>query len=147
MSAPVSLKQLTDELDQLEQKAAKDIGGAFDEKELEQLRIKLLGKKGSLSKILGSMRTLTSVERPLVGQRANVLKNELQNLLSNRLKSLKDQALEELISKETIDVTIPPLGIPFGHRHPLITTTEQIIDLFCGLGYDCLLYTSDAADE
>ena len=136
MSETVSLNQLTDELDQLEQKAAKDIAEALNEIELEQLRIKFLGKKGSLSKILGSMGSLTTSERPLIGQRANVLKNELQNLLTNRPKNLKNKALEDLISKETIDVTIPPLGIPFGHRHPLITTTEQIIDLFCGLGYE-----------
>ncbi len=136
MSETVSLKQLTGELDQLEQKAVKDISEALDEGALEQLRISFLGKKGRLSIILGSMGKLTSDERPLIGQRANILKKQLQDLLANRLESLKTKALDELVSKETIDVTMPSSGIPFGHRHPLISTTEQITDLFCGLGYE-----------
>ncbi len=136
MGLTVSLKQLTDELDQLEQKAVKDVQAALNEEALEKLRISLLGKKGRLSKVLGSMANLTSSERPLVGQRANVLKNQLQQLFDNRLRSIKNKALEASIAKETIDVTIPPTGFPFGNRHPLITTTEQIIDLFCGLGYE-----------
>ena len=135
MGATVSLKQLTDELHQLEQQAAKDISEALDEEALESLRVALLGKKGSLSRILGSMGKLDTSERPIIGQRANLLKNQLLELLSKRLNSLKEKALEEMVSKETIDVTMPPSGIPFGHRHPLITTTEHILDLFCGLGY------------
>ncbi len=136
MSETVSLKQLTDELDQLETKAVKDISEALDEQALEHLRISLLGKKGRLSRILGSMGGLKSSDRPVIGQRANVLKNQLQDLLTNKLKRLKNKALDELLSKEKIDVTMPPSGIPFGHRHPLISTTDQIIDLFCGLGYE-----------
>ena len=136
MSETVSLKQLTDELDQLEKKAAKDISKALDEEALEILRIGLLGKKGRLSNILGSMGRLENSERPVIGQRANVLKGQLQELLANRLKDLEQKALDELISKEKIDVTMPSIGIPFGHRHPLITTTDQIIDLFCGLGFE-----------
>ena len=135
MDVTVSLKQLTDELNQLEQQAVKDISEALNEKAVDNLRISLLGKKGSLSKILGYMGKLDGSERPLVGQRANLLKNQLQGLLSARLSALQDEALDQLISKERVDVTMPSSGIPFGHRHPLVDTTEQIVDLFCGLGY------------
>ncbi len=136
MSSSVSLQQLTKELDLLEAEAAKDISEASDDGTLEKLRLSFLGKKGRLSAVLGSMGKLQGAERPLVGQRANILKSQLQELISKRLEILKFQALEELISKETIDVTAPPSGIPQGHRHPLIATTEQIVDLFSGLGYN-----------
>ena len=135
MSAIISLKQLTDQLDALEAEAVSAITAANDADALEQLRVSLLGKKGRLSGVLGAMGRLPGNERPLVGQRANVLKTQVQELLAERLQVVKSAALAERLARETIDVTAPPSGIPMGHRHPLITTTEQIVDLFCGLGY------------
>lgn len=135
MSAIISLKQLTDQLDALEAEAVSAIRAATDADGLEQLRVSLLGKKGRLSGVLGAMGKLPGNERPLVGQRANVLKTQVQELLAERLQAVKSAALAERLARETIDVTAPPSGIPMGHRHPLITTTEQIVDLFCGLGY------------
>ncbi|NDD44803.1 MAG: phenylalanine--tRNA ligase subunit alpha, partial [Synechococcaceae bacterium WB9_4xB_025] len=135
MSATVSLQQLTDQLEALEAEAAEAIAAAADAEALEQLRVGLLGKKGRLSGVLGAMGKLPGDERPLVGQRANVLKTQVQELLSQRLQAVKSEALEARIAAETLDVTAPPSGIPAGHRHPLITTSEEIVDLFCGLGY------------
>ncbi len=135
VSETLPLKQLTDELYCLEQKAAEDISQVQDELSLEKLRVNLLGKKGSLSKILGAMGGLSSSDRPIIGQRANLLKSELQALISERLTSLKAKALNELVAKEALDISIPPKGVSLGHRHPLVTTKEQILDLFSGLGY------------
>jgi len=135
VSATISLQQLTDQLDALEAEAVSAIAAAADADALEQLRVSLLGKKGRLSGVLGAMGKLPSEERPLVGQRANVLKTQVQNLLGERLQVVKAAALADRLLRETIDVTAPSSGIPVGHRHPLITTTEQIVDLFCGLGY------------
>ena len=135
MGATVSLQQLTDQLDALEAEAAEAISSAADAEALEQLRIGLLGKKGRLSGVLGAMGKLPGDERPLVGQRANVLKSQVQTLLNDRLQAVKQLAMEARIAAETLDVTAPAQGVPMGHRHPLITTTEEIVDLFCGLGY------------
>ena len=135
MSAPVTLQQLTDQLDALETQATAEIADALDATALEQLRVGLLGKKGRLSGVLGAMGKLPGDERPLVGQRANVLKTQVQTLLAERLQAVKQAAMSERIARESIDVTAPASGIPMGHRHPLITTTEEIVDLFLGLGY------------
>ena len=135
MSAPVTLQQLTDQLDALEQQASVEIAEAADAAALEQLRVGLLGKKGRLSGVLGAMGKLPGQERPVVGQRANVLKTQVQSLLSDRLQAVQQAAMAERIARESLDVTAPPSGIPMGHRHPLITTTEEIVDLFLGLGY------------
>ena len=135
MGATVSLQQLTDQLDALEAEAAEAISSAADAEALEQLRVGLLGKKGRLSGVLGAMGKLPGDERPLVGQRANVLKSQVQTLLNERLQAVKQAAMQARIAAETLDVTAPAEGIPMGHRHPLITTTEEIVDLFCGLGY------------
>ena len=135
MSSTLSLKQLIGELEILESEAAKEIASAENSESIEKLRLSFLGKKGKLSLLLGGMKNLSNEERPLIGQRANVLKTQLQELIKEKLEILKTQALSQILIKETIDVTAPPTGIPQGHRHPLITTTEQIIDIFLGLGY------------
>jgi phenylalanyl-tRNA synthetase alpha chain len=135
VSAAVTLEELSERLRSLEQEAAASIAAAPDPKALEQLRVSLLGKKGRLSTVLGAMGRLPGPERPVVGQRANVLKGELQRLLADRLAALREAELEARIARETLDVTAPAAAIPPGHRHPLITTTEEIVDLFCGLGY------------
>nr|WP_255614233.1 MULTISPECIES: phenylalanine--tRNA ligase subunit alpha [unclassified Synechococcus] len=129
------MQQLTDQLDALEQQAAAEIAEAADAAALEQLRVGLLGKKGRISGVLGAMGKLPGQERPLVGQRANVLKTQVQTLLGERLEAVTQVAMAERIAKEILDVTAPASGVPMGHRHPLITTTEEIVDLFLGLGY------------
>ena len=135
MSSTITLQQLTDQLDALEAEAAEAIAAAADAEALEQLRVGLLGKKGRLSGVLGAMGKLPGNERPLVGQRANVLKSQVQSLLGDRLQAVKQAAMEARIASETLDVTATAQGTPMGHRHPLISTTEEIVDLFCGLGY------------
>ena len=135
MSATPSLQELTGQLEQLEAQAADAIAAATNASDLESLRVGLLGKKGQLSAVLGAMGKLAAEERPLMGQRANVLKELVQGLLSQRLEAVKSAALGERISQETLDVTAPSSFIPPGHRHPLISTIEEIVDIFAGLGY------------
>lgn len=135
MSATVSLQQLTDQLEQLEAEAALAIAAAATATELEDLRVRLLGKKGKLSGVLGAMGKLPGDERPLVGQRANVLKEQVQTLMAERLAAVKGAAMAQRIAAETLDVTAPASFTPPGHRHPLISTTEEIVDIFAGLGY------------
>ena len=134
MSATPSLQELTGQLEQLEAQAADAIAAASSANDLESLRVGLLGKKGQLSAVLGAMGKLAAEERPLMGQRANVLKELVQGLLSQRLEAVKSAALLERISQETLDVTAPCSFIPPGHRHPLISTIEEIVDIFAGLG-------------
>jgi len=135
VSATPSLQELTGQLEQLEAQAADAIAAATSASDLESLRVGLLGKKGQLSAVLGAMGKLAAEERPLMGQRANVLKDLVQGLLSQRLEAVKSAALVERISQESLDVTAPCSFIPPGHRHPLISTIEEIVDIFAGLGY------------
>ena len=135
MSAAVSLQDLTAQLEELEREAARSIAAADGSAALEELRVGLLGKKGRLSAVLGAMGRLSAEERPLVGQRANVLKEQVQALLSEKLESLRQAALAERLQRERLDVTAPCRYVPPGHRHPLISTIEEIVDIFAGLGY------------
>ena len=135
VSATVSLQQLTDQLTALEAEAAAAIAVAADPAALEELRVGLLGKKGRLSAVLGAMGRLSGEERPLVGERANRLKQQLQALLGERQEGMRSEALGQRLERERLDVTAPPSFVPPGHRHPLIATIEEITDIFAGLGY------------
>ena len=135
MGAPITITELSAQLESLEAEAARSIETAASAAELEELRVSLLGKKGRLSAVLGAMGKLSAEERPLVGQRANVLKEQVQSLLASRLSAVQSAAMAAKIASETIDVTAPSSYSPAGHRHPLISTVEEIVDIFAGLGY------------
>jgi phenylalanyl-tRNA synthetase alpha chain len=135
VSAVLRLQDLTDQLDRLESEAAERIARASTAEELEELRIGLLGRKGRLSSVLGAMGRLPAEERPVVGQRANGLKQQVQEQLGGRLQTVRAAALEERLERERLDVTAPCRHVPTGRRHPLIGTIEEILDIFAGLGY------------
>ncbi len=135
MSEIASLNQIEKELEQLSNSAYETIQNVDDDKELESLRISLLGKKGKLSSILKNMGKLNNSERPIIGQRANILKSDLLEKINSRKEELINNALEIKIAREKLDVTIPSVGIPSGNKHPLISTQDEIVDIFCGLGY------------
>ena len=135
MSQIESLNQIEEKLDNLSLTAKNNIDNANTHEELDKLRVSLLGKKGDLSIILKTMGTLSPSDRPIVGQKANLIKINLQDLIAERKNQLNNQALNQKIKNEKIDVTIPPVGTPRGSKHPLISTQDEIIDIFCGLGY------------
>jgi phenylalanyl-tRNA synthetase alpha chain len=81
------------------------------------------------------LRRLPGGERPLVGERANRLKDQVQRLLGARLEAVRSAALAERLERERIDVTAGCSYVPPGHRHPLQSTIEEIVDIFAGLGY------------
>ena len=135
MSQIESLSQIEEKLNNLSLKAKNDIDNANSHQELDQLRVSLLGKKGDLSIILKTMGQLSAADRPIVGQKANLIKINLQDLIIKRQDQLNSEALDQQIKNEKIDVTIPSIGTPSGNKHPLISTQDEIIDIFCGLGY------------
>ena len=135
MSQIESLSQIEGKLDDLSVLANENIKNANTETELDQLRVSYLGKKGELSIILKIMGKLSSIDRPVIGQKANLIKIKLQNLIDERKTQIIDKAIGKKIEDEKIDVTIPPVGTPPGRKHPLISTQDEIIDIFCGLGY------------
>ncbi|NJO41261.1 MAG: phenylalanine--tRNA ligase subunit alpha [Cyanobacteria bacterium CRU_2_1] len=103
--------------------------------QLEQLRIQYLGKKGSLSQVLGAMGKLDASERPRIGALANEVKELIQADLEQKRSALQAAQIEAQLASEAIDVTMPGVYRPLGHTHPLTSTSERMTDIFVGLGY------------
>ena len=134
MSQIESLSQIEEKLNNLSLIAKNNISNASTHEELDQLRVSLLGKKGSLSIILKTMGKLSATDRPIIGQKANLIKINLQDLKTERKNKLDSEALDKKIKKEKIDITIPSIGTPRGNKHPLISTQDEIIDIFLWFG-------------
>lgn len=103
--------------------------------QLEELRVAILGQKGELTSILRMLGTLDKSERPKVGQVSNEVKEAIQQALDARKSTLYDLSLVSRLIEERVDVTVPGTFLPLGHRHPLTQITEQIEEIFFGMGF------------
>ena len=104
-------------------------------KEIEELRIKFLGKKGELTAILREMGKLAAEERPIMGQIANEVRDDIEKSISSIVEDLKEKEKKVRIASETIDITMKTNKQNLGHRHPLLSTIEELEDLFISMGF------------
>ena len=102
---------------------------------LEELRVKLLGKKGELTAVLKMMGKLSPEERPVMGQLANAVRAEIEAKLEQRKAAINAAVLEAKLAAEAIDVTIPGEEVALGHQHPMNQVLQQVKDIFVGMGY------------
>ncbi len=102
---------------------------------LEELRVKLLGKKGDLTAILKQMGKLSAEERPIMGQVANSVRADIEAKLEERKTAIDAAVLEAKLASEALDVTIPGEKVTLGHQHPMNQVLQEIKDMFIGMGY------------
>ncbi len=124
------------QLKELRQAALTELPQAENLEILNDLRIKYLGKKGSLTAILRGVGALSPEERPRIGQLVNELRAELEVLIEKKTAELKQADLANKIAAASIDVTLPGRRPPLGHKHPLTLTLERIKSVFMRMGFD-----------
>ena len=112
------------------------VAAASNEAEIEEIRVKYLGKKGELTAILKQMGSLSPEERPVMGQLVNEAKQSLETLIAEKKEELKKKATEEKLKAETIDITMPAKPIEPGKLHPLNTVLDDMINIFQSMGFD-----------
>ena len=122
-------------LENIRQQAMASLEAAADLAALEELRVKLLGKKGELTAVLKLMGKLSAEERPVMGQLANSVRAAIEERLEQRKTELNAAALEAKLAAESLDVTIPGEPVAMGHQHPMNQVLQEIKDIFVGLGY------------
>jgi phenylalanyl-tRNA synthetase alpha chain len=122
-------------LEELEQQAVREISAATDSVALEEVRVRMLGKKGALTDQLKQLGRLPANERPAAGQAINRVKQRVQELLDSRRGQLQAAALDAQLARETIDVTLPGRGQLPGGLHPVTRTLRRIEALFRPLGF------------
>ncbi len=114
------------------------IENAKDRKALNDIRVKILGKKGELTTILRGMANLSPEERPVIGNLVNNVKQKLEEFIKQKEIEFEEMELQEKLEKEKIDVTLPSTKVKRGSKHPINRTIEEIQDLFVSMGYDVI---------
>ena len=123
------------QLEMIRQQALADLENAMTPAALEELRVKVLGKKGELTAVLKMMGKLSAEERPVMGQIANSVRADIEKKLEERKTILDAAVLEQKLSQEALDVTIPGEAVSMGHQHPMNMVLQEIKDIFVGMGY------------
>ena len=123
------------ELESLGAEVVKDIQNVNDSNSLNEIRIKVLGKKGTLTSILRGMGGLAPEERPIIGDIANRVRTQIENALDERgrIITLHEQNLR--LAQEELDILLPGRKPKLGHSHPLQLVLEEIEDIFLGMGF------------
>ena len=127
---------MKEQIEQIRKNAIEEIANVKDAKELNDLKVKYLGKKGELTSVLRGMGGLSQEERPVIGSLVNTVRDEIEKEISEREEIFKNQELEEKLKKEKIDITLPANKVKRGSKHPLNRIIEEVEDLFVSMGYD-----------
>jgi len=116
--------------------AEQKIAEISDIDEVNKLRIRFLGRKGEITRLLRGLKDLSTEERVCVGKAANELKEKLERMISEKAEEIRRQEMAARLSLEKIDVTLP--GLPFlgGAKHPLTQVSDEIRDIFIGMGFN-----------
>lgn len=126
---------MIEKLEKIKALASEEIGKAYESKELEEIRIKLLGKKGQLTAILKEMGSLSKEDRPKMGKIVNELREDIEAKLEHQKAVIKEKEQNIRFIEESIDITLPGIKEGCGGSHPLNTVLDELIDVFVGIGF------------
>lgn len=124
------------QLENIRKKALDELSSSASLADLDSIRVKYLGKKGELTAILKQMGTLSAEERPLIGQLANEIRQDLEKNIAQSVRDVKEKMLALKLKNEKIDVTLPSKLKPLGHKHPLSIVLGEVEDIFFGMGFN-----------
>jgi phenylalanyl-tRNA synthetase alpha chain len=126
---------MRDKLETIKQESIEALESVNSLQQLEELRIKYLGKKGELTQVLRGMGALTTEERPIIGQLANEIRDYINEKIEHTEYCLKRRELEGRLRNEFIDVTMPSNRKELGNKHPITKVLDEVKDIFIGMGF------------
>jgi phenylalanyl-tRNA synthetase alpha chain len=127
-----------EELETLLKETVASLSQALTEKDVSEIRVKVLGRKGSLTQLLKRLGTIPDEVRKEIGRIANQVKTDLEAKIEETLVRLREKEREAALERERVDVTLPGRRIPMGKKHPITQILEQVIDIFSRLGFEAV---------
>lgn len=124
------------ELKSLRETALTELAEIAGKEALNELKVKYFGKKGLLTGMLRGLGALSPEDRPRIGQVVNEIRNEIEQIISDKLEVMKQAEVARKLASETIDVTLPGRRVELGHLHPLTLTLNRIKDTFMRMGFE-----------
>ena len=138
---------MQEQLKQIESKAIEEIDISKTIQELNDVRVKFLGKKGELTSVLRGMGALSAEERPVIGALVNEIKEKLEVAIKEKEVILKNEEIKAKLEKEKIDITLPSTKLKRGSKHPMNLIIEEVEDFFVSMGYDVVAGPELETDE
>ena len=132
------MSEFEQKVKEIEQKASEEIKGADGLERLNEIRVSFLGKKGTLTSVLKSMKDVAPEDRPKVGKWVNDARSNIERLMEETKAELESRKQNMQLQAETIDVTLPAKKRPAGHRHPNTSVLEEVERIFTGMGYEVI---------
>ncbi len=129
---------MKEQLDTLRLVALAELDALSSPKELEDFRVRYMGKKGLVTGLLRGMGALPAEERPAMGQLVNQLRGELEEAVASKNEAMQTALQKEQLAAETLDVTMPGSKTAAGGLHPLNVVLDDIIDIFQSMGFDVI---------
>lgn len=126
---------MKEQLKEIRDHAVAAIAEAKTTEELKEIQVRILGKKGKLTQVLRGMGKLSPEERPIIGQFANEIRDELSAAFANRSGDLAREAMLARLDREQIDVTLPGRRRDAGSMHPISLIERRIKEIFTQMGY------------
>ena len=126
---------LEEKIKEIEEKSKTEIDSAKSTADLEQIRIKYLGRKGEITVLVKGLKDVSPEDKPKVGKLLNELKSGTEESVKKKLEELGGREKSRKLESEIIDVTLPAKGIERGRLHPITKTLEEVMSVFKRLGY------------
>ena len=129
---------IEEKLKEIQKRAAEEMKLADGLEKLNEIRVAVLGKKGSLTSVLKSMKDVPPEERPQVGKYVNETRDIIEKMIEEQRRAFEEEELNRRLDSEAIDVTLPAKKQRIGHRHPNTIALEDVERIFIGMGYEVI---------
>lgn len=126
---------MKEKLEQIKNLALEEAAKAQTLDEIENIKIKYLGRKGELNTIRRGIKDLSAEEKPVIGDLANKIANEIEEKIEEKHQTLYRAAINQKLGAERIDITLTGIYKPYGKQHPITLTINEIVSIFQGMGF------------
>ena len=126
---------MKEKLEELRNQALLKVEKAESLEEIENIKVEYLGRKGELNTIRRGVKDLSPEEKPVIGNLANTVSNEIEKKIEEKYGIFHGKAISEKLEAERIDITLPGVDRPYGNQHILTSTINEIVTIFQGMGF------------
>jgi phenylalanyl-tRNA synthetase alpha chain len=137
---------MREQLEEIRRRALAELSDGAAEAQIENVRVRVLGRTGELTEVMRGMREVPNDERPALGRLVNEIKSEVEGRIAALTDELKRAAMERALGEAQLDVTLPGMHIPRGWLHPVTLSRERMLDIFSAMGFE-VAETQDVEDD
>ena len=134
------------QLEEIRTRAIAELTDGASREQIENVRVRVLGRSGELTGIMRGLRDVPAEERPAIGKLVNEIKSELEARIEALIQFQERASLDKALREERIDVTLPGLKVARGRMHPVTLATERMLQIFNALGFE-IVDTQDIEDD